>query len=115
MAHQSLRSRRPDRRMTGSNQIRGIEDQDDSPIAQLSRAGDARHLDHRIGYRSHHDLTLTQNAIYGDADRTRCAADHEYMESIAGDRFQVEEAPEAKQRQDASTMRNNLIVLKRLH
>jgi hypothetical protein len=56
-----------------------VEDQNDSTVAKLGRAGDARDLNERVIDRPNNYLSLPEYSVNGDAHGIQTAADYESM------------------------------------
>src|SRR5215467_5395534 len=92
------------------SQVLRIEYQDNAPIAELGRAGDARHLNQRIADRPHHNLPLSQNSIYRDPNRVPTRAYDENMKIASGFLIELENPRQSQKGQDTAPVTDQLVV-----
>src|SRR5215467_12671685 len=88
-----------------------IQYQNNMPITELGCACNPLYLNQRIADPSNHDLSLPENAIYRDSDRTAARANDEGMKIAASFAFELKKARQPHERQDTPSISDDFVVL----
>src|SRR5688572_7077586 len=91
-------------------QCGGVQDQHDSLIAELSRAGDASRLRERILQGAHDDLSLSEYSIDREAHGVCFFTKNQDVKACFTLIIHLKDSGQAKQRKNSAAIRDDFIV-----